>query len=145
VHIEKGNLLKLGLIETSVVFQSVGPKRTPPEGAASGVHCRSGDKGGAECHRAVLHQRQLCEVKHHMLHLHPHEQSKNTIRHLIQSFRVSDDEERTRLYIATSLSPLPAAFANRTRKTYIVGTVRFHSILFRMAFSIPRICRRLYA
>jgi hypothetical protein len=32
--------------------------------------------------------------------------------------------------------------ANRTRKTYGVGTVRFHDILFRILFSMARIrCR----
>jgi hypothetical protein len=53
--------------------------------------------------------------------------------------------EQTRSSILTCLSPRPAAFANRTRKWYSVGRVRFHSMLFRIAFSMMRICCRLNA
>ena len=48
----------------------------------------------------------------------------------------------------TSLSvliPEHAALIKRTRNMYDVGTVKFHSSLFSIPFSIERICSLLYA
>lgn len=55
------------------------------------------------------------------------------------------NREQNSSSIFTCSSALPAAFANRSRKWYGVGTVRFHSMLFRIAFSAARIWLRLNA
>ena len=61
---------------------------------------------------------------------------------------LNDYNPRRQIWIFTSLSvliPEHAALIKRTRNMYDVGTVKFHSSLFSIPFSIERICSLLYA
>jgi hypothetical protein len=138
---EESNLHDLLLVEASVVLQGLCPERTLPQREASSVHSASSHRRRIGHHHTVVHQRELSKEVYRMLKLHPpYTGVQNDDR-----TGTEDVYEQNSSSIFTCSSALPAAFANRSRKWYGVGTVRFHSMLFRIAFSAARIWLRLNA